>query len=179
MCFLPFASGFPSSHPCGHPHSTWHQRRRQVGSLVWTSIAALAFSLSGGTARGQTSPAHGPLPKSVAGNASPAVSADRADSRNTPANARDDSVVDDIPLADYLALLGKIAPSAETGARSYMDAFQFRCGRPLSTGELRRAVSQDNGDPVLMGFIRAAQVRDITARQRLAERITCPMGGGR
>lgn len=142
-------------------------------------MAALALSLSGGTAHGQTSPAHGPLPKSVAGKASPAVSADRADSRDTPANARDDSVVDDIPLADYLALLGKIAPSAETGARSYMVAFQLRCGRPLSTGELRHAVSQDSGDPVLMGFIRAAQVQDITARQRLAERITCPMGGGR
>jgi hypothetical protein len=176
MYFLPFASGFHSSHPCGHLHSTWHRCRQQADSLIWASIAALALSLSGGAARGQTSPAHGPLPKSVAGKASPAVS---ADSHNTPANVRNDSVVDDIPLADYLALLGKIAPSAETGARSYLVAFQLRCGHPLSTGELRRAVSQDSGDPVLMGFIRAAQVQDITARQRLTERITCPMGGGR
>lgn len=100
-------------------------------------------------------------------------------SGGAPAREAEGSLVDDIPLADYLALLGKIAPAAEAGARSYMDAFQLRCRRPLSTDELRRAVSRDNGDPVLMGFIRAAQVQDITARERLSERINCPKGGGR
>ncbi len=166
----------------------WLRGRRQTRSLVQSSIGStagasvgvsiylLAIILASGAAHGQTSPAHGPLPKKVEGNASPAV---REGGSTTLARSPEDSVVDAIPLADYLALLGKIAPAAETGARSYMVAFQLRCGRPLSTDELRSAVSRDSGDPVLMGFIRAAQVQDITVRQRLAERINCLRGGGR
>lgn len=164
MSFLPLSPGI------------WLSRHQQVCSWIRASITVLVVSSGGHAALGQTSPAHGPLPKQVAGNA-PAVI--HSGSSGVLAGTHEDSVVDDIPLADYLALLGKIAPAAETGARSYMAAFQLRCGRALTSDELRRAISQDSGDPVLMGFIRAAQVQDITARQRLAERIRCPVGGGR
>lgn len=167
---------------------SWQRRRQQTctwirasirastGLSIYVSALLSALTLACGTAHGQTSPAHGPLPKLITSKASPAVYEGRS---ATHTGSPEDSVVDDIPLADYLALLGKIAPAADTGAQSYMAAFQLRCGRALSTDELRRAVSQDNGDPVLMGFIRAAQVQDITAGQRLAERINCPRGGGR
>lgn len=150
--------------------------RASIGASVGASIYVLALVLGSGTAHGQTSPAHGPEPKKIARNA---LSADRDGSSATHTGSPGGSVDDYIPLADYLALLGKIAPAAETGARSYMVAFQLRCHRSLSTDELRRAVSRDGGDPVLMQFIRAAQEQDITVRQRLAERINCPAGGGR
>ncbi|MFY9327209.1 MAG: hypothetical protein WAO76_04200, partial [Georgfuchsia sp.] len=71
---------------------------------------------------------------------------------------------DDMPLADYLGFLRQIAPAAEDGARDYLAAFERRCGRALTTAELRRAMSQGDGDPVLMGLIRASQLRDTAAR---------------
>ena len=87
------------------------------------------------------------------------------------------------PMDDYLGLLAQISPAAREGAQGYLQAFQRRCGRALTTQELRRAVSDGDGDPVLMGMIRAnppsqqAQ-RDVTLQQ-LAQRIRCDQRRGR
>lgn len=120
-----------------------------------TALAAVCL-LTSAAASGQTSPARGAL------TAAPA------------------SVLsDDIPLADYLALLRQIAPAAEEGARSYLTAFGRRCGRSLSARELRRAMSQGDGDPVLMALIRASHLKDSAARERLATLVQCPAGARR
>jgi hypothetical protein len=83
------------------------------------------------------------------------------------------SVADDMPMADYLGLLAQIAPAAEDGAKVYMQAFQQRCGRQLSTADLRRAMSDGDGDPVLMAMIRASHLRDATALAQLGQRVAC------
>ncbi|MDR0701480.1 MAG: hypothetical protein LBF61_03560 [Azoarcus sp.] len=98
----------------------------------------------------QTSPASGPLAAPVAPTAN-----------------------DGIALADYLALLKQIAPAAEAGARDWLAAMQLRCGRTPPADALRRAISRDGGDPVLMDFIRAAAQQDTAARKALVARIDC------
>ena len=80
---------------------------------------------------------------------------------------------DDMPMADYLGLLARIAPAAEEGARHYLLAFQHRCGRPLATADLRRAMSDGDGDPVLMAMIRASDLRDTAALTRLGPSVAC------
>jgi hypothetical protein len=80
---------------------------------------------------------------------------------------------DDMPLDDYLGLLTQIAPAAHQGARAYLLAFQQRCGRPLVTAELRRAMSDGDGDPVLMAMMRASHLRDATALAQLGQRVVC------
>lgn len=80
---------------------------------------------------------------------------------------------DEMPMADYLGLLAQIAPAAREGAEAYVQAFQRRCGRPLTTAELRRAISEGAGDPVLMGMIRASQLRDPKAVADLEQRLNC------
>jgi hypothetical protein len=92
---------------------------------------------------------------------------------NTAANAAPPSVADDMPMADYLALLAQIAPAAEEGAKAYLQAFLQRCGRPLVTADLRRATSDGDGDPVLMAMIRASQLHDAATLARLGQQITC------
>ena len=93
------------------------------------------------------------------------------------------AAAEDVPMEDYLGLLAQISPAAREGAQGYLQAFQRRCGRALTTQELRRAVSDGDGDPVLMGMIRAnhpsqqAQ-RDITLKQ-LAQRIRCDQRSAR
>ena len=83
------------------------------------------------------------------------------------------SVADDIPMADYLGLLAQIAPAAEEGARAYLQAYQQRCGRQLATADLRRAMSDGDGDPMLMAMIRASHLRDSATLAQLAQRIAC------
>lgn len=85
----------------------------------------------------------------------------------------------DMPLADYLGLLQQIAPAAEEGTKTYLAAFHQRCGRTLSTVELRRAMTQGEGDPVLMGLIRASHLKDATARDQWVQRLRCPDKGTR
>ena len=97
---------------------------------------------------------------------------------STPEIQRD-RYADAMPLADYLGLLRQIAPAAEAGTKDYLAAFERRCGRTLSTTELRRAMSQGDGDPVLMGLIRASHLRDASAREQLAGQIRCPIRGAR
>ncbi|MBN8461927.1 MAG: hypothetical protein J0M00_03630 [Burkholderiales bacterium] len=87
---------------------------------------------------------------------------------NTPAAA-----ADDVPMADYLGLLAQIAPAAEDGAKAYLLAFQRRCGRHMSTPDLRRAMSDGDGDPVLMAMIRASHLRDTGALAQLGSRVAC------
>ena len=82
-------------------------------------------------------------------------------------------IADDMPLADYLALLAQIAPAALEGAQAYLHSFQQRCGRSLRAAELRRAMSDGNGDPVLMGMIRASQLRDANGLAQLGQRVVC------
>ncbi|MDO8771596.1 MAG: hypothetical protein Q7K57_23375 [Burkholderiaceae bacterium] len=85
----------------------------------------------------------------------------------------------DMPLADYLGLLQQIAPAAEEGTKTYLAAFHQRCGRTLSTVELRRAMTQGEGDPVLMGLIRASHLKDATARNQWIQQLRCPDKGAR
>ena len=56
------------------------------------------------------------------------------------------AVADGMPMADYLALLAQIAPAAEEGAKAYLQAFGQRCSRRLATADLRRAMSDGDGD---------------------------------
>lgn len=107
-------------------------------------FAALA-TLAGSAALAQTSPARGALQST-----------------------------DDMPLTDYLGLLGQITPAAEEGVRAYLSAFQQRCGRALNTAELRRAMTQGEGDPVLMGLIRASHLKDAAARDQWIQQLRCP-----
>lgn len=86
---------------------------------------------------------------------------------------------DSMPLADYLGLLQQIAPAAEAGARTYLAAVQLRCRRTLTTDELRLAMAQGEGNPVLMGLIRAAHTQDVAARDRWIGQVACPPGGRR
>ncbi|HRO52720.1 MAG TPA: hypothetical protein PK043_06120 [Alicycliphilus sp.] len=116
----------------------------------------LGHALATGTALAQTSPAFGPLS---------AVPSQEASG--------------DIPLADYLGLLKQIAPAAESGARTYLAALRLRCGRALTTAELRQAVSEGKGNPALMGLIRAAHQKDSAARDRLVAQLPCLRGGTR
>ena len=89
------------------------------------------------------------------------------------AGAAPPSVADDIPMADYLGLLAQIAPAAEEGARAYLQAYQQRCGRQLATADLRRAMSDGDGDPMLMAMIRASHLRDSATLAQLGQRIAC------
>ena len=82
-------------------------------------------------------------------------------------------ITDDMPLADYLALLAQIAPPARDGAQAYLQAFQQRCGRQMKTAELRRAMSEGDGDPVLMGMIRASHLGDSNGIAQLGQRVVC------
>lgn len=100
---------------------------------------------------GQTSPARGALPKL-------------------------DAHADEMPLDDYLGLLQRIAPAVEAGARAYLAAFQRRCSRSMRTSELRRAFSQGDGDPVLLGLIRASYLRDAAGEAQWAQQVRCPGG---
>lgn len=137
---------------------TFHPSRLQGRArALWTTLYALMVAHSA-SAVAQTSPAHGPLP-------------------TTPRQAAASG--DDIPLADYLGLLRQIAPAAEDGARTYLAAARLRCGRELNTAELRLAMAQHGGDPVLMGLIRAAHAKDQAARQQLVAQVQCPAGGSR
>jgi hypothetical protein len=78
-----------------------------------------------------------------------------------------------MPLADYLGLLAQIAPAAEQGAKAYLQAFRQRCGRALSTADLRRAMADGEGEPVLMAMIRASHLGDTAALSQLGSRIAC------
>jgi hypothetical protein len=81
--------------------------------------------------------------------------------------------VGDMPMDDYLALLARIAPAAHEGASAYRQAWQQRCGRALTTAQLRVAMAVGDGDPVLMGMIRASHLRDSASLASLASRIDC------
>lgn len=113
--------------------------------LLIALVIVAADCVDAGTARAQTDP-----------------------SRNPPATDAE------MPMADYLALLGRIAPAAEDGARQYLAAFAQRCGRALRTSELRQAFAQGDGDPVLLGLVRASHLQDAAARQQLVQQLRCP-----
>jgi len=87
------------------------------------------------------------------------------------------STPDDVPMADYLALLAQISPAARDGAQAYLRAFARRCGRPLTALELRKAIAQGSGDPVLMGMVSASHPSQLAQRDallnQLAQRIRC------
>lgn len=134
-------------------------RLRARGRMRLCFLHAVLFALCL-SASAQTSPARGPLP-------------------TAPSASRTPSLGDEMPLSDYLGLLRQIAPAAEDGARTYLAAARLRCGRELNTADLRLAMSQDAGDPVLMGLIRAAHTKDPSARQQLVAQVRCPQGGAR
>ena len=94
-----------------------------------------------------------------------------AASMSLPASAQ--VLLDDVPMEDVLTALGAIHPAARTGAETYLQAVRLRCGHDLTAVELRHALEDDSGDPVLMGLIRAEQTNDTQARQRFVNSITC------
>ena len=118
--------------------------------VVIAVLAALVALGTVATAHAQTSPALGPI---HAGS--------------------------DMPMADFLGLLQQIAPAAAEGAKVYLGAYRLQCGRTLTTAELRQAISNEGGDPVLMGLIRAAQAQNIEQRAQLVRQIRCTAGGMR
>lgn len=83
---------------------------------------------------------------------------------------------DEVPLDEYLRALNQITPAARDGAEAYMSAFEKKCGRTMRTVELRTAVSEGNGDPILMGMIRASHYKDLSVLESLATAVTCPGG---
>ena len=90
-----------------------------------------------------------------------------------------EAIADDMPMPDYLGLLGQISPAAQRGAQAYLLAFERRCGRPLRTAQLRQAMADGDGDPVLMAMIRASHLRDTSALGPLGQRIRCEQGPAR
>ena len=83
------------------------------------------------------------------------------------------SMTDDIPLAVYLDTLERISPAASEAAHVYLHAFRRHCGRALGTVELRRAIADGAGDPVLMAMMLAAFQRDAQKLSRLADAVSC------
>lgn len=80
---------------------------------------------------------------------------------------------DDVALDTYLDALAQISPAAREGASAYLEVYRRRCGRSLRTMDLRQAVAEGAGDPVLMGMMRAASLRDTATLQRLAASVSC------
>lgn len=78
-----------------------------------------------------------------------------------------------VPMDDYLGLLAQIAPAARDGAEAYLQAARRRCRANLTSAQLRRAMSEGAGDPILMGMIRASQLRDAKAIVELEARLDC------
>lgn len=81
---------------------------------------------------------------------------------------------DDVPLDEYLRTLERIMPSARDGAEAYMTAFEKKCGRPMLTIELRAAVAEGDGDPILMAMIRASHYKDVGVLESLETAVPCP-----
>ncbi len=91
-----------------------------------------------------------------------------------PANSETATALqDDIPLDAYLDTLGRIAPAARAGTDAYLIAFQRRCGRSLTAIELRRAIADGAGEPVLIAMMLAASRHDTAALQRLSRAVSC------
>ena len=83
------------------------------------------------------------------------------------------AVTGDVPMADYLALLQQISPAAHQGAQAYLQAHERRCRRSLSSRELRQAMAEGDGDPLLMAMIRASHLHDGSGLARLGEQVSC------
>lgn len=83
------------------------------------------------------------------------------------------AVTGDVPMADYLALLQQISPAAHQGAQAYLQAHERRCRRSLSSRELRQAMAEGDGDPLLMAMIRASHLQDGPGLAQLGEQVSC------
>lgn len=93
--------------------------------------------------------------------------------QTTPAKSPIPLASDAMPLDDYLALLARISPAAHDGANAFLAAHHQRCGRALTTLQLRQALAEGGGDPVLMAMIRASHLGDRKAVAELGGRIDC------
>ena len=80
----------------------------------------------------------------------------------------------EVGIDDYLQLLAQISPAARDGAQVYVEAFKSRCGRALRPIELRQAVAVGDGDPVLMGMIRAVHLQDQRMLDQMRVNMRCP-----
>lgn len=86
------------------------------------------------------------------------------------------TLIDEVPLDEYLRALERITPAARDGAEAYMTAFRTKCRRPMRSVELRAAVAEGNGDPILMAMIRASHYKDRDVLDSLATSVQCPAG---
>lgn len=83
---------------------------------------------------------------------------------------------EEVTMDEFMAVLAQMPPAVAQAAQEYRDAYQVRCGRPLRVLELRRAFSDGDGDPTLMGMITATHRRDEARVRQLAGQLTCKGG---
>lgn len=79
----------------------------------------------------------------------------------------------EVPMEEYLELLKEVSPAARDGVEVYRQAVLAKCGRPVTVLDLRRAVAEGDGDPILMSMIRAVQQRDRGALRDLSLNVPC------
>ena len=96
---------------------------------------------------------------------------------NAAPDAAQPAVAGDVPMADYLALLSQISPAAYQAAQVYLQAFERRCRRKLSSASLRSALAEGGGEPVLMAMIRASHLQDGPALDGLKQQVPCERRG--
>lgn len=117
---------------------------------------------------------HWPVPRQLARLASLAALTAFATPLPAPAETSSGpSITGDVPMADYLALLQQISPAGHQGAQAYLQAHERRCRRSLSSRELRHAMAEGDGDPLLMAMIRASHLQDGPGLTRLSEQVSC------
>lgn len=129
-----------------HPMLRWPVSRHVAQSVSLASLASLVAIAAFAMALPAPAPAQTPSEPAVTG---------------------------DVPMADYLALLQQISPAAHQGAQAYLQAHERRCRRSLSSRELRQAMAEGDGDPLLMAMIRASHLHDGPGLTRLGEQVSC------
>jgi len=80
----------------------------------------------------------------------------------------------DVSLENYRRGRAELVPAARESVEITLQTFERRCDRQLAIGELRRRVSEADGDPILMRMMHASQRRDALAPQPLARSVPCP-----
>lgn len=79
----------------------------------------------------------------------------------------------EVPMEDVLAAISQISPLAREAADHYRDGFLARCGRPITSMELRRAFAAGRGEPVLMTMVTALARQDTLALNTLKGTVPC------
>lgn len=178
----------PFSRPFSWPLSAWSITRALAtrwgvlirDELVWMVLAGILSTAPSAQAQRHADTQIAQAPQAQGSSSGRAPGSSRASYRVSSGAVSIESTAtwtDDVDMADYMQALTRLSPAATEGATAFMQAFLARCGRPLRTLELRRAVAEDAGDPVLMQMIRAAYEHDAAASLRLASQVDCSRYG--